>query len=63
LFEKKLLPIIIQLCKDKVSNVKMNCALILKNVQSNNKDVMKEVNNAKDELKKDTDIDILNALE
>ncbi len=63
MFEKKLLPIIIQLCKDKVSNVKMNCALILKNVQSNNKDVMKEVNNAKDELKKDTDIDILNALE
>jgi hypothetical protein len=41
----------------------MNCALILKNIQSNNKDVMKDVNNAKEELKKDTDMDILNALE
>ena len=62
-FEKKLFPIVIQLCKDRVSNVRMNCAVVLKSIQSNSKDIMKEVNLAKDELKKDNDIDILNALE
>jgi hypothetical protein len=63
LFEKKLFPIVIQLIKDRVSNVRMNCAIILKNIQTNNKDILREANTAKDELKKDADMDILNALE
>jgi hypothetical protein len=41
----------------------MNCALILKNVQSSNKDIMRDVNTTKDELRKEGDIDIINALE
>ena len=62
-FEKKLFPVLIQLSKDKVSNVRMNCALVLRSIQSNSKEIMREVNLVKDELKKDNDIDILNALE
>ncbi len=63
LFEKKLLPIVLLLAKDRVSNVRLNSAIILKNVKSNNKDVMRDVNNMIEELRKDIDLDIINALE
>jgi hypothetical protein len=65
IFEKKLLPIVIKLSKDRVSNVRMNAASIFRALAGINlsKDSLKEVNAAVEELKKDKDSDVINVLD
>ena len=53
-----------KLGKDKVSNVRMNAAIALKKMLKNikSKEVIKEVQNAIEEMKRDQDADVVNAL-
>jgi hypothetical protein len=62
--EKKLTPIILKFAKDKISNVRLNTALVLKKIIKiiKSKDVVKEIQTALDELKKDQDVDVTNAI-
>lgn len=58
------MPIVFKMSKDKVSNVRMNCAFVLKKMaaSSKNKDILTEVYASLDELKKDSDQDVVNAV-
>lgn len=62
--EKKLAPIVCKISKDKVSNVRMNCATVLKKISamSKSKEVLAEIQPCIEELKRDLDIDVTNAL-
>jgi hypothetical protein len=62
--EKKLLSLLLKLTKDKISNVRMNTAIILKKLVNitSNREVLSEINNCLEELKKDNDQDVINAI-
>lgn len=57
-------PLLLKLSKDKISNVRMNTAIVLKKISkiSKNKEVVKEIYSCLEELKRDTDPDVINAL-
>lgn len=63
-FESNLLSILTSLVKDSVSNVKLGCAMVLKKLMKlvKNKDSTLEIKGALEYLKKDKDIDIVNAI-
>jgi hypothetical protein len=58
--ERYLFPIVFKLSKDKVSNVRLNCALIIKKGIKivKNKDIMMEAKAVYEEFKRDSDADI-----
>ena len=62
--EKKLFPYVMRLCKDKIANIRMNCVIILKKMNkiSKNRDILKDISQLLDELKRDRDIDVLYAI-
>ena len=62
--EKKLFPLIIKSTKDKISNVRMNAATVIKKMMrhSKSRDILREIQTSIDELKRDTDIDVVNSL-
>ena len=63
-FEKKLVGIVLMLSKDKIANIRMNCVIILKKMSkvSKNRDILKEISSLLDELKRDRDIEVVNAI-
>ena len=64
-FEKKLIGIIFNLSKDKIANVRMNCAFILnkiKNVKFKDTKLNGEINNIIETLKKDKDEDVVKSI-
>jgi hypothetical protein len=62
--ERKLSPLVFRLAKDKVSNVRMNSAGVVKKMLKTvkSKDIMKETLAIHEDLKRDNDIDVINAL-
>ena len=64
LLEKKLFPLIVKLAKYKISNVRMNAAFIIKKIYKilNSKELIKEIQMIIEDLRKDSDIDVINAL-
>ena len=58
--EKYLLPIVFKLSKDKVSNVRLSCAMILKKGAKyiKGKELIKEAQMVIDELKRDSDMEV-----
>jgi serine/threonine-protein phosphatase 2A regulatory subunit A len=62
--EKKLFTLVVRLGKDKISNVRMNAAIILKKMLKHikSRDVIKEVQVVVDEMERDIDVDVVNAL-
>ena len=62
--EKKLFPYVMRLSKDKIANIRMNCVIILKKMNkiSKNRDILKDISQLLDELKRDRDIDVLYAI-
>ena len=62
--EKKLFPYVLRLSKDKIPNIRMNCVIILKKMSkvSKNRDILKEISSLLDELKRDRDIEVVNAI-
>jgi hypothetical protein len=62
--EKKLFPYVMRLSKDKIANIRMNCVIILKKMSkiSKNRDILKDISQLLDELKRDRDIDVLYAI-
>ena len=64
-FEKKLIEIVFNLSKDKIANVRMNCAFILnkiKNIKFKDNNINGEINNIIEILKKDKDEDVVKAI-
>ena len=64
-FEKKLIEIVFNLSKDKIANVRMNCAFILnkiKNIKFKDNKINGEINNIIEILKKDKDEDVVKAI-
>ena len=64
-FEKKLLGIIFNLSKDKIANVRMNCAIIfnkIKNIKFKDSKLNGEINKIIEILKKDKDEDVIKAI-
>jgi hypothetical protein len=55
---------VIKSTKDKISNVRMNAASVIKKMMRNSKsrDILREIQSSIEELKRDTDIDVVNAL-
>ena len=62
--EKKLFPYVLRLSRDKIPNIRMNCVIILKKMSkvSKNRDILKEISSLLDELKRDRDIEVVNAI-
>lgn len=62
--EKKLSVLIFKLSKDKISNIRMNSACLLKKMLKicKSKDVLKESHSCIEELKRDTDVDVVNII-
>ena len=62
--ERKLVPYITKLSKDRSGNIRMNCAAILKKISkvSKSKEVVKEVNGVLEELKRDRDTEVIYAI-
>jgi serine/threonine-protein phosphatase 2A regulatory subunit A len=65
LFEKKLLAMVLKLTKDRVSNVRMNCANVFKALSDANlsKDSIRDISIAIEDLRKDKDMDVINILD
>jgi len=64
-FEKKLIEIVFNLSKDKIANVRMNCAFILnkiKNIKFKDNKINGEINNIIEIFKKDKDDDVVKAI-
>ena len=64
-FEKKLVGIVFNLSKDKISNVRINCAFILnkiKNIKFKDSKINNEINNIIEILKNDKDSDVIKSL-
>ena len=64
-FEKKLIEIVFNLSKDKIANVRMNCAFILnkiKNIKFKDNKINGEINNIIEIFKKDKDEDVVKAI-
>ena len=64
-FEKKLIEIVFNLSKDKIANVRMNCAFILnkiKNIKFKENKINGEINNIIEIFKKDKDEDVVKAI-
>ena len=64
-FEKKLIGIIFNLSKDKIANVRMNCAFVLnkiKNIKFKDTKLNAEINNIIETLKKDKDEDVVKSI-
>ena len=59
--ENKLSKILLKLCNDKISNVRMNCASALMKMKkiTKNKEILEQIDNKINILKKDTDRDVL----
>ena len=62
--EKKLFPYILKLSRDKIPNIRMNCVIILKKMSkfSKNRETLKDISSSLDELKRDRDIEVVNAI-
>ena len=62
--ENKLFNFIVKLAKDKVANVRVNAAILLKriNKKSKNKEILKQINSLMEELKKDKDVEVVNVI-
>lgn len=62
--ERKLVPYIIRMSKDKSGNIRMNCAAILKKISkaSKSKEIVKEVTGVLEELKRDRDTEVIYAI-
>jgi hypothetical protein len=54
----------VKFSKDKISNVRMNVAILLKKMVKlvKSKDTLKEIQAHIEELKRDTDMDVVNAI-
>ena len=64
-FEKKLVGIVFNLSKDKIANVRINCAFILnkiKNIKFKDSKINGEINNIIEILKKDKDGDVIKSI-
>ena len=64
-FEKKLIDIVFILTNDKISNVRINCAIIfnkVKNLSFSNKNINEKIKKCIDVLEKDSDKDVILAL-
>ena len=64
-FEKKLVGIVFNLSKDKIANVRINCAFILnkiKNIKFKDNKISAEINNIIETLKTDKDGDVIKAI-
>ena len=64
-FEKKLIKIVINLSKDKIANVRINCATILKKIKDikfKDTKINNEINNIIENFKKDSDTDVVKAI-
>ena len=64
-FEKKLVGIVFNLSKDKIANVRINCAFILnkiKNIKFKDSKINGEINNIIEIFKKDKDEDVVKAI-
>ena len=62
--ERKLMPFIIKLSKDKSANIRVNCAIILKKIMktSKSKEIVKDATNYLEELKRDRDREVIYAI-
>ena len=62
--ERRLVPYIIKMSKDKSGNIRRNCAAILKKISkaSKSKEIVKEVNGVLEELKRDRDTEVIYAI-
>ena len=62
--EKRLLTFILKLSKDKISNVRMNACFLLKKLSGicKARDTLHEIKSCLDDLRRDTDQDVLNIL-
>ena len=64
-FEKKLVAIVFNLSKDKIANVRLNCAFILnkiKNIKFKDNKINEEINNIIEILKTDKDADVIKSI-
>ena len=64
-FEKKLVSIVFNLSKDKIANVRLNCAFILnkiKNIKFKDNKINEEINNIIEILKTDKDADVIKSI-
>jgi hypothetical protein len=54
----------LKLSKDKISNVRLNTAMVLQKVMKviKSKDILKEIQTVLEELKKDQDVDVVNVI-
>jgi len=55
---------ILKVCKDKVSNVRMNTAIVIQKMTKvlKYKEILKEIKITLEELKKDKDVDVVNII-
>lgn len=62
--ENKLFQFVPKLAKDKVANVRVNAAIILRKMskKTKNKDILKQINSLMEELKKDKDVEVVNVI-
>lgn len=62
--EKKLSSFIIKLSRDKISNVRMNAAFLLKKMStfSKTRDILHEIKSCLDDLRRDPDPDVVNVI-
>jgi hypothetical protein len=64
-FEKKLVAIVFNLSKDKIANVRLNCAFILnkiKNIKFKDNKINAEINSIIEILKADKDADVIKSI-
>ena len=59
-----MIPLIFKLSRDKISNVRANSAGLMKKISrvTKSKEILREINIHLDELKRDTDIEVLHAI-
>ena len=62
--ENKLFTFVPKLAKDKVANVRVNAAIILRKMskKTKNKEILKQINSLMEELKKDKDVEVVNVI-
>lgn len=62
--EKKMIPLIYKLSRDKISNVRANSAGLMKKISrvTKSKEILKDISSHLDELKRDTDIEVSHAI-
>ncbi len=64
LLERKMIPFIFKLSRDKIHNVRVNAAILLKKMSrfTKSKEINKEICSYIEELKRDTDMEVVYAI-